>query len=306
MTDEITNIMTWHVTEVTDITYPAKIQYEERKIAEGNMRDEEAKATKFVFTDTVRTASRSPGCAQGGSRGEPAPLFPQQSPGLSPPRSRSLPLGREFGEENLPEAEPAAVPPHQANKISSLSRESMCMGDLFEHPMQNINAEKFPQSQTYCKYESPRKNGKLQNRLIREDISSNFTQVCSKTGMFRKSFSLSNVQGRVLRNKYKGKCQGSSKSLNLYNSHQGASGSCILHCSKKNTLRRMQSYKSWKRCWGRVGDDLDTSPGEVSSSKRQPPRNLYHWHSSSLCSGSLCLGSSSSLHHHCRSPCTRS
>ncbi|KYO33731.1 hypothetical protein Y1Q_0008857 [Alligator mississippiensis] len=52
MTDEITNIMMWFVTEITNIIYPAIIQYEERKIAERDMRDEEANAKKF-FEDII-------------------------------------------------------------------------------------------------------------------------------------------------------------------------------------------------------------------------------------------------------------
>uniref|UniRef100_A0A7M4ED04 Fibrous sheath-interacting protein 2 C-terminal domain-containing protein n=1 Tax=Crocodylus porosus TaxID=8502 RepID=A0A7M4ED04_CROPO len=72
----------------------------------------------------------------------------------------------------------------------------MCMGGLLEHPTQAVKAEKFPHSQTYFKYESTRKDGKLQNHLIREDISSEFKQYHPKTDMVRKFFSLISVQGR--------------------------------------------------------------------------------------------------------------
>ncbi|XP_019378432.1 PREDICTED: uncharacterized protein LOC109301648 [Gavialis gangeticus] len=194
--DENTNIMMWFVAEVTDIIYPTIIQYEERKIAERDVRDEEANAKKFVFTDKKRTPSRSPGCEKRGSRGQLTPLFSQQSPGLSPTSSRPLSLGGEFWEESLSEAEPTVVAPHQADSISSLCRETMCMGGLLEHPTQAIKAEKFPHSQTYFKYESTRKDGKLQNHLIREDISSDFKQYHPKTGLVRKFFSLISVQGR--------------------------------------------------------------------------------------------------------------
>ncbi|KYO40458.1 hypothetical protein Y1Q_0009505 [Alligator mississippiensis] len=74
MTDAITNVMMWLVAEVVDIIYPAIIQYEERKIPE---RDEEAHATKFVFTDRKKTATNSPGCVKTGSRGKLTPLVSQ-------------------------------------------------------------------------------------------------------------------------------------------------------------------------------------------------------------------------------------
>ncbi|KYO33673.1 hypothetical protein Y1Q_0008809 [Alligator mississippiensis] len=46
ITDEITNIMTQCVAEVTDIIYPAIIQYQDKKVAERDMGVEEANAKK--------------------------------------------------------------------------------------------------------------------------------------------------------------------------------------------------------------------------------------------------------------------
>ncbi|XP_025065732.1 uncharacterized protein LOC112551065 [Alligator sinensis] len=169
ITDEIINIMTQCVAEVTDIIYPAIIQYQDKKVAERDMGVEEANAKKFVFRGRKRTPSRSPGCVKRGSRGEPTPLFSQESPGLSPTR-RPLSLRRECWAENLPEPEPAAALPHHADSISSFCRTSTCMG-----------AE----------------DGKLQSYRIREDISPDCKKDCPKTGIFRKLFSLTNVQGRV-------------------------------------------------------------------------------------------------------------
>ncbi|XP_019389505.1 PREDICTED: fibrous sheath-interacting protein 2-like [Crocodylus porosus] len=85
MTDEITNIMTWFVSEVTNIIYPAIIQYEGRKIAERDRGDENINATNFIFSDRNRTPSRSLGCVRRRSR-RITPLFSQQAPCQFPTR----------------------------------------------------------------------------------------------------------------------------------------------------------------------------------------------------------------------------
>ncbi|XP_059577427.1 fibrous sheath-interacting protein 2-like isoform X2 [Alligator mississippiensis] len=86
MTNKITNIMTWFVSEVTDIIYPAIIQYEGRKIAERDRGDHEGNAKNFVFTDRNRAPSRSPGCMRRGRRRKITPLVSQQAPSQSPTR----------------------------------------------------------------------------------------------------------------------------------------------------------------------------------------------------------------------------
>ncbi|XP_059577430.1 fibrous sheath-interacting protein 2-like isoform X2 [Alligator mississippiensis] len=86
ITDEVTNIMTWFVSEVTGIIYPAIIQYEGRKIAERDRGDHEGNAKNFVFTDRNRAPSISPGCMRRGRRSKITPLLSQQAPSQSPTR----------------------------------------------------------------------------------------------------------------------------------------------------------------------------------------------------------------------------
>ncbi|XP_025051689.1 uncharacterized protein LOC112549091, partial [Alligator sinensis] len=165
MTNAVTNIMTWFMDEVTDILYPAIMEYEERKITERDMRDKEGSAKKCVCTGRKITPSSSPGCGKKGNRGKLTSLCSQHAPGLSPT------LGREVWEDNLPKPEPAAVPPRPANHLSCLRWDSVCMAQ---------------------------KDGQLETHLIREDISSDVSQDRPKTGMLRKLLSTINAQKRVL------------------------------------------------------------------------------------------------------------
>ncbi|XP_059574720.1 fibrous sheath-interacting protein 2-like [Alligator mississippiensis] len=192
MTDAVTNIMTWFMDEVTDILYPAIMEYEERKITERDMRDKEASAKKCVCTGRKITPGSSPGCGKKGSRGKLTSLFSQHSPGLSPG------LGREVWEDNLPEPEPAAVPPRLANHLSRLRRESVCSAAQLEHPRQTFQAERFPRGQRYFQYNLTQKDGQLETHLIKEDISSDVAQDRPKTGMLRKLFSPINAQEQAL------------------------------------------------------------------------------------------------------------
>ncbi|XP_025051412.1 uncharacterized protein LOC112548867 [Alligator sinensis] len=188
MTDAVTNVTTWFMDEVTDILYPAIMEYEERKITERDMRDKEASAKKCVCTGRKITPGSSPGCGKKWSRGKLTSLFSQHSPGLSPG------IGREVWEDNLPEPEPAAVPPHPANHLSHLSRGSVCRAAQLEHPRQTFQAERFPHGQRYFQYNLTQKDGQLETHLIREDISSDVAQDHPKTGMLRKLFSPINAQ----------------------------------------------------------------------------------------------------------------
>ncbi|XP_025051534.1 uncharacterized protein LOC112548939 [Alligator sinensis] len=187
MTNAVTNIMTWFMDEVTDILYPTIMEYENRKITRKDMRDE-ASAKKCVCTGRKITPGSSPGCGKKGSRGKLTSLFSQHAPGLSST------LGREVWEDNLPETEPAALPPRPANHLSRLRRDSVRRAAQLEHPRQTFQAERFPRGQRYFQYKLAEKDGQLETHLIREDIYSDVTQDRPKTGMLRKLFSPINAQ----------------------------------------------------------------------------------------------------------------
>ncbi|KYO28145.1 hypothetical protein Y1Q_0010549 [Alligator mississippiensis] len=96
MTDAVTNIMTWFVDEVTDILYPAIMEYEERKITKRDMRDEEASAKKAEVNSLAENLNQA--MEKGLSRHQISlVLATEEEPPLRPEQEGALiPGGRKY------------------------------------------------------------------------------------------------------------------------------------------------------------------------------------------------------------------